>query len=162
MTSDYVIRSFKPEQCVDFYTRVLGLKLYPSGLRRRVGQTDPGPQPVQQENPSKSDAELVADAMGAMANPGKGALFRINHRRIRLFQKQRVAMAVKRRVRLLQTWLETYFMARFPLKDICARLQEFPESVGGRFMRHAGTGQQLHTLELRDPDGNQLLLVELG
>ena len=66
MTSDYVIRSFKPDQCVDFYTRVLGLKLYPSGLRRRVGQTDPGPQPVQQENPSKSDAELVADAMGAM------------------------------------------------------------------------------------------------
>ena len=164
MTSDYVIRSFKPDQCVDFYTRVLGLKLYPSGLRRRVGQTDPGPQPVQQENPSKSNAELVADAMGAMAlKPGKGALFRINHRRIRLFQKTAGRHGGEKAGTASANLAgEMYFMARFPLKDICARLQEFPESVGGRFMRHAGTGQQLHTLELRDPDGNQLLLVELG
>ena len=118
---------------------------------------------MQQENPSKSDAELVADAMGAMANPGKGALFRINHRRIRLFQKTAGRHGGEKAGTASANLAgEMYFMARFPLKDICARLQEFPESVGGRFMRHAGTGQQLHTLELRDPDGNQLLLVELG
>ena len=117
MTSDYVIRSFKPEQCVDFYTRVLGLKLYPSGLRRRVGQTDPGPQPVQQENPSTSNAELVADAMGAMAlKPGKGALFRINHRRIRLFQKTAGRHGgEKAGTASVNLAGEMYFMARFPL-----------------------------------------------
>ncbi len=160
MTPDYVIRSFKPEQCVDFYTRVLGLKLHQSGSRRRQGQMEP----TQQERPSQSSAELAAGVIPAIAvKPGKGALFKINHRRIALLQKTAVRRSsAKAATASVLRGGEMYFMARFPLKDICERLQELPDGIGGRFVQHTGTTQQLHILELRDPDGNQLRLVELG
>ncbi|MFV0601968.1 MAG: VOC family protein [Brachymonas sp.] len=162
MTPDYVIRSFKPEQCVDFYTRVLGLKLHQSGSRRRQGQMEP--ESAQQGQPSQSNAELAAGAIPAIAvKPGKGALFKINHRRIALLQKTAVRRSSAKAVTAsVLRGGEMYFMARFPLKDICERLQELPDGIGGRFVQHTGTTQQLRILKLCDPDGNQLQLVELG
>lgn len=162
MTPDYVIRSFKPEQCVDFYTRILGLKLHQSGPRRKQGQM--GPEPVEQGGSPEGNAEPAANAIPAMAfKPGKGALFKINHRRISLLQKTTARRSsAKAGTASVSRGGEMYFMARFPLKDICARLQELPEDIGGQFVQHTGTTQQLRMLELRDPDGNQLRLVELG
>jgi hypothetical protein len=156
MTPDYVIRSFNPEQCVDFYTRILGLKLYQSGSRRRLGQRVP--EPVQQERSPEGGAIPVI-----AFKPGKGALFKINHRRIVLLQRpaDRRSSAKAGTASVLRGG-EMYFMARFPLKDICARLQESSSDIDGRFVQHTGAMQQLRMLELRDPDGNQLRLVELG
>ena len=162
MTSDYLIRSMNPEQCVDFYTRVLGLKLHVPAPHRGAAK--------QRAHPVSSTggaSEAGASPQDGRDPPAAGdephAYFRINHRRIAPYQDNARSRAkVKGLVVTGEQPGELYFMVRIPLQEICARLKELPEEAGGRMLSHSGNIQRLRILKLRDPDGNQLHLVELG
>ncbi|MDO5653500.1 MAG: hypothetical protein Q4G39_05290 [Brachymonas sp.] len=158
MLYDYVIRSSQPEVCVEFYTTILGLK--PKGFRRRK---------------NNGNNNGVAPAVGQQAAPGNGAgapmqMFRITHTHITSIKpevnksRKGANHAAEPSASTAEERQELYFMTRYPLADIHARLKnaQLPGKAHFPLTHLKGSATELRILQISDPDGNRLRLVEFA
>ena len=166
MTEDYVIHTTRPDLCLDFYTRILGLRFEERPLRR-TGAKNNGPLRAAatasqtatpllgQEKPENAPAACIAGS----------AMFKINHLRIAPLRRN----AAMRRVHAKplprvpgSAGVDMFFIARHPLETIQQHLQTLCWTAACEPVAYRGSIHRLRILYLLDPDGNRLRLVELG
>lgn len=171
----HFIFSTRPQQCVDFYTRLLGLEwrdetvnpvaapqcASPDGVKIAQAETDvsgaaPASQPPDQLSGHLSDQ--FPDQWPAEA------VFRIDSGQIaRVLPEDAPSILGQPMARIPGSeGQDMYFLTRYSLDFIHARLRAENWPGLGEPVRHKGAVHTLRVLHLIDPDGNRLRLVELS
>lgn len=152
MSAAYVIFSSNPNLCVQFYTRVLGLK----NKKKRTITKNKKAEPFSKQ---KAEAVNSPDTSSDIRTP-----FLINHEYIE--ELSSIQDAPKNAVIETNRFknpisVELYFIVKESLDDIFQRLKKGAFVGSSRVLQLEGVSNALRILHLYDPDGNKLRLVEL-
>lgn len=166
MTEDYVIHTTRPDLCLDFYTRILGLRFEERPPRRVAAKKN---QPLQavataSQTAPPLDAQEKSENAPAACMAGS-TMFKINH--LRIAPLRRNAAIRRAHAKPLprvpgSAGVDMFFVARHPLEAIQQHLQALCWTAVCEPVAYCGSIHQLRILYLLDPDGNRLRLVELG
>lgn len=129
------------EQSIDFYTNVVGLRYVPrqAGQRNSARSREGGAV-------RPCDVLLISDKTISTASPKEAS-------RIRRTRLRRIPGTLAQ---------DLYFLSRYPLDYVRARIQAAGHSPVEGPVICKGSMHMLRMLYLLDPDGNRIRLVELS